>query len=156
MQKSQSGFTLVELLIVVALILMICSAGILRMGNSIEEHELSAAALALAADLHFLRQLSVNSPAGAGGPIYSMSFDHAGERSYKINGGIKIIKRIQLPMSVSVKNSPRSISFSSSGTPSQGQTIMLQNRQGKIKYVILAAVSGRIRVSEYSTKESAE
>lgn len=156
MGESQSGFTLVELLIAVALILMICLAGILRLGDSIEEHELSAAALALAADLHWLRQMSVNSPTGAGGPVFSMTFDHAGGRSYQVNGGIKIVKRIQLPSSVVIKNSPRSIGFSLSGAPSQGQTIMLQNRRGKIKYVILAAVSGRVRVSESAAKESGE
>lgn len=156
MQKIRSGFTLVELLIAVALILMICLAGILRLGDSIQENELSAAALALAADLHFLRQLSANSPVGAGGPIYSMSFDHAGGQAYQINAGVKIIKRISMPASVTIKNSPRPIGFSSSGSPSQGQTIMLQSRRGKIRYVILAAVSGRVRVSETSSKESGE
>jgi Tfp pilus assembly protein FimT len=58
----------VELLIAMALISMICVFGALRLGDSIEEHELSAAALALSADLRWLRQMSMNSPSGAGGP----------------------------------------------------------------------------------------
>lgn len=145
-----------ELLIALALITMICVLGALRLGDSIEEHELSAAALALAADLRWLRQISMNSPPGAGGPVYSLTFNHADSASYQVTAGVKIVKKVSLPSRVRIGNAPSPISFSGSGSPSRGQSIMLQNRRGSMVYTILAAVSGRVRISNLPVKEVGE
>ena len=48
LREKRGGFGLLELLIVTAMISMICGMGMMRLGNSLAEVELSAAALELA------------------------------------------------------------------------------------------------------------
>ena len=156
MRRYSSGFSLLELLIVTALISMVCGMSMMRLGDSLAEQELSAAALEMAADLRWMQQVSVNSPANAGGPFYFMMYDTAGGRYY-VKSGIQIVKNMYLPASVRFGNLPPLLSFSSSGSPSSGQTIMLQSRPlNKFRYVIVAAVTGRVRVSETPVKETGE
>ena len=77
MREKRGGFGLLELLIVTAMISMICGLGMMRLGNSLADYELSAAALELAADLRWMQQMAVNSPAGSGGPVCLMISDHS-------------------------------------------------------------------------------
>ena len=157
MQLGRSGFSLLELLIVTALISMFCGMSMMRLGEGLAEQELSAAALEMAADLRWMQQVSTNSPASAGGPFFTMVFEDAGGGSYSARSGVQIAKRVFLPASVRFGNSPPQLSFSPTGSPSSGRTIMLQSRRlGKVRYVIVAAVTGRVRVSENSTPETGE
>ena len=71
--------------------------------------------------------------------------------------GVQIRKRNFLPASVKFGNSPAVLSFSASGSPASGQTIMLYSRSlGKIRYVIVAAVTGRVRISTTPAWEAGE
>ena len=156
LRRTHSGFSLLELLIVVALISMICGMSMMRLGGGLAEQELSAAALEMAADLRWMQQVSVNSPVSAGGSFFCMVFDRSGG-SYYVREGVQIVKRSFLPGSVSLGNSPPIISFSASGSPASGQTIMLYSRSlGKFRYVIVAAVTGRVRISTTSAWEAGE
>lgn len=157
MQVGRSGFSLLELLVVTAMISMICGLGILRLGDSLAEYELSAAALELAADLRWMQQVSVNSPSSAGGAFYLLTFDKGSGTGYLVTAAAKNKKRVQFPASVQLANNPLKISFNSNGNPSNAQTIALKSlRLKKTRFVIIAAVTGRVRISEVATWETGE
>ena len=153
LKAGRSGFSMLELLLVASMISMVCGLGIMRLGNALAGFELSAAAQELAADLRWMQQISVNSPVSAGGPFYSMVFNPA-TSSYYVKAGVQICKRSYLPASVRFAGLPTSLYFTESGNPSAAQTIMLNSpQQGKKLYVIIAAVTGRVRVSESAASE---
>lgn len=153
----RGGFSLLELLVVTAMISMICAMGLLRLGDSLAGAELSAAALELAADLRWMQQASVNSPVGAGGPFYSLVFNQATGGGYVVKAGLDIYKRGAFPDSVRLANLPQTVSFAASGNPSHAQTIALKSvRLNRTRYVIVAAVTGRIRVSDSAAWEAGE
>ena len=157
MRCGRGGFSLMELLIVTAMIAMICGMGFLRLGDSLAEYELSAAALELASDLRYLQQVSVNSPDSAGGPFYLLTFDHGSRAGYNISAAAKNVKRALFPDSVRLANLPLSVSFNPNGTPSNAQAIALRSlRMNKKRYVIIAAVTGRVRISNTGTWEAGE
>ena len=158
LHRDCGGFTLLELLVTVALISMICGMGMMRLGNSLAEQELSAAALELAADLRWLQQVSTNSPVSAGGPSFYMVFAGSGKSDYLVRSGLQVVRRMNLPASVQFDNSPPILTFSATGSPAPGGvSIMLRSRRlNRVRYVIVAAVSGRVRVSATPAWEAGE
>ena len=153
----RGGFSLLELLVVTAMISMICAMGLLRLGDSLAAAELSAAALELAADLRWMQQASVNSPVGAGGPFYSLAFNQASGAGYVVKAGLNVYKRGAFPDSVRLANLPQVVSFTGFGSPTRAQTIALKSlRTNRVRYVIIAAVTGRVRLSDSAAWESGE
>lgn len=157
MRLVRGGFSLLELLIVTAMISMICAMGMLRLGDSLAGAELSAAALELAADLRWMQQASVNSPVGTGGPFYSLAFNQGNGAGYVVKAGLNVCKRAVFPDSVRLANMPAAVSFSGLGSPSNAQTIALKSlRTKQNRYVIVAAVTGRVRISDVAAWEAGE
>ena len=157
MRAGRNGFSLLELLVTMAMIAMICGMGMMRLGEGIAEYELSAAALELAADLRWMQQVSVNSPDTAGGPFYLLTFEQAGGAGYMITAAAKVVKRGRFPRSVQLANSPLKLSFSANGNPSHAQRVVLKSlRLKKNCFVIIAAVTGRVRISDAGTWEMGE
>ena len=157
MRWGRGGFSLLELLVVTAMISMICAMGLLRLGDSLAAAELSAAALELAADLRWMQQASVNSPVGAGGPFYSLTFNQASGAGYVVKAGLNVYKRGAFPDSVRLANLPQVVSFTGFGSPTHAQTIALKSlRTNRVRYVIIAAVTGRVRLSDSAAWESGE
>ena len=157
MRWGRGGFSLLELLVVTAMISMICAMGLLRLGDSLAAAELSAAALELAADLRWMQQASVNSPVGAGGPFYSLAFNQASGAGYVVKAGLNVYKRGAFPDSVRLANLPQVVSFTGFGSPTRAQTIALKSlRTNRVRYVIIAAVTGRVRLSDSAAWESGE
>lgn len=157
MRVGRGGFSLLELLVVTAMITMICGMGIMRWGSGLAGYELSAAALELAADLRWMQQVSVNSPASAGGPFYLLTFDNGTGTGYRISAGAISVKRAHFPDSVRLVNGPTKVSFSPNGSPTAAQTITLKSLTlQKNRYVIVAAVTGRVRISDVAAWEAGE
>ena len=157
MRWGRGGFSLLELLVVTAMISMICAMGLLRLGDSLAAAELSAAALELAADLRWMQQASVNSPVGAGGPFYSLTFNQATGAGYVVKAGLNVYKRGAFPDSVRLANLPQAVSFTGFGSPTHAQTIALKSlRTNRVRYVIIAAVTGRVRISDVAAREAGE
>ncbi len=157
MRVGRGGFSLLELLVVTAMISMVCGLGIMRWGSGLAEYELSAAALELAADLRWMQQVSVNSPASAGGPFYLLTFDNGTGTGYRISAAAKSVKRAVFPASVRIADGPAKVSFSANGSPSAAQSITLKSLTlGKNRYVIIAAVTGRVRISDAAAWEAGE
>ena len=157
LRSLRGGFSLLELLVVTAMISMICAMGLLRLGNCLATAELSAAALELAADLRWMQQASVNSPVGAGGPFYSITFNQASSGGYVVKAGLNVHKRVVFPESVRLANLPQAISFTMVGSPTRAQSIALKSlRTNEVRYVIVAAVTGRVRLSDSAAWEGGE
>ena len=157
LRSLRGGFSLLELLVVTAMISMICAMGLLRLGNCLATAELSAAALELAADLRWMQQASVNSPVGAGGPFYSITFNQASGGGYVVKAGLNVHKRVVFPESVRLANLPQAISFTMVGSPTRAQSIALKSlRTNEVRYVIVAAVTGRVRLSDSAAWEGGE
>jgi len=127
---------------------LICLIPFLRVGDSLEKQRLEASALELSGDLRWLQQAGINSPSSAGGPRYSIVFNNGDTRTYYVTADRMILRTVSLPTSVSIVNQPSSIYFSQHGSPNKGQTVAMQSTGGKIRYVIVAAVSGRVRLSD--------
>lgn len=157
MRGGRSGSSLLELLAATAMISMVCGLGMMRLGESLAGNELSAAALELAADLRWMQQASVNSPAGAGGPFYLLVFENSGGSGYRITASAKSVKKVVFPASVRLAGGAANLSFSSSGSPTNAQSVALRSlRLQKSRYVIIAAVTGRVRISDSPAWEAGE
>ena len=61
------------------------------------------------------------------------------------------------PDSVRLANLPQAVSFTGFGSPTHAQTIALKSlRTNRVRYVIIAAVTGRVRLSDSAAWESGE
>ena len=104
-----------------------------------------------------MQQASVNSPVGAGGPFYSLTFNQATGAGYVVKAGLNVYKRGAFPDSVRLANLPQAVSFTGFGSPTHAQTIALKSlRTNRVRYVIIAAVTGRVRLSDSAAWESGE
>jgi len=117
LRGKRGGFGLLELLIGTAMISMICGMGMMRLGNTLAEYELSAAALELAADLRWMQQMAVNSPGQQRADLFVlMIIDHSTGARYQIAAATKTLKWTYLPASVRLADVQGSILFYSNGS----------------------------------------
>ncbi|MBP1763214.1 MAG: hypothetical protein H6Q65_272 [Firmicutes bacterium] len=147
----QRGFIFVELLAVTAVMLLLAAAAIPAVDKLIARQELDNTARNLAADIHWVQQLSVNGGFGAGATVYVLMFNNGDHVHYYITANGQVIKSVQMPESVRLGNMPSQIMFNpNTGFPSLGaQSISLRSLVlGKYKYVILAPAIGRVRISD--------
>lgn len=142
----QSGFTCIEMLMVIAIVALVAALATPKLGDSVARRELDSAARQLAADLRWMQQLTVNSGSEA---IPRMVFASAEPYQYSVMVSSHSVKFVRLPVSVSVVNAV--VSFNVNGLPllphGMGTTIRLNSRQitGLSKQVIIDSV-GRIRI----------
>lgn len=144
--RNETGLTLLELIVVMALLSMVAAMAIPQYNKVLDNVKLKADAKEMARVLQSERQEAINS--GADQVIY---FYPQGNKysvlhgdTYRLNsgityGGIPNFKEKDLK--------PACI-FTPSGVPSHAGTIVLQNRQGKVLYIIVSVAAGRVRVSE--------
>lgn len=144
----QKGSTLVETIIVIAVIGILVSTAIPRLANALANQELDTFAVNLAADIRSIQQTSMNL-AGEDAPLYRIYFNNAsGDPYYFIHNGYKAIKVVYLPKHIEMTGDPGYIMFSHKGAPLRGQTIELKCK-GTRKYlhVYIAGATGRVRIS---------
>lgn len=128
------------LLIVVALMVMPRFTGI------IESVKLKADARQIAWFLKNLRYQAITE--GKDKTIYFYNFDtiyKSGGKVYRLSPGISY-ERVTFN-NIGITGT-RGCRFNSSGTPTQGGTVGLENQQGDKIYVIVSTVAGRIRISD--------
>jgi len=142
----QRGFSLMELLVVIAIIGIVAALALPRLTDSAGT-DLDNAARELAADLRLTQQMTVNS-AGAVTPY--LSFSNGAPHGYYITGvnGQLIKPRTNFPATVLTSGNPQPITFSLDGKPTSpsDETIVLVNTKGASRSVIIAAMTGRIRI----------
>lgn len=148
--KDETGLTLLELIVVIAILGMVAAIAIPQYNKVLDNVRLESDAKKMASVLQYARQEAVNS--GADQVIYfypqSTKYSVLHGDTYWFNsgityGGIPNFKKKDLK--------PACI-FTPSGVPSHAGTATLQNRQGKVLYIIVSAVAGRVRVSDSPPK----
>lgn len=148
---NQRGFTLLELLMVIGILGIVAAIALPRMGTASDERNVDLAARALAADLRWMQQLSVNSVAGSGDPFVPagsrpfLYFNNAAPLGYTITLASQVIKTVTFPAGVRVNTPPSSVAFTINGMPSSNQTISLQSGTA-FRYVYIDS-PGRVRVN---------
>jgi hypothetical protein len=105
----------------------------------------------MVADLRWLQQISVN---GGASPGYVLNFRNATPYGYNITVSTQVIKAVTFPKTLQLYGAPKPIIFSGSGAPNGGQSVTLgSTRTGKLKYVVIAGATGRVRISDISVIE---
>lgn len=142
----QDGFTLLEMLIVIAIIAIVAACTAPKLGDTLARREIDGAARQLAADLRWMQQLTVNSRSEATPRMVFSSYE---PYQYSVMVSSYSMKLVRLPSSVSVVNAV--VSFNINGLPaaphSMGTSIKLNSKKitGLNKQVIIDSV-GRIRI----------
>ncbi len=150
----QQGFTLVEILIVIAIIGIVTSMAIPQLADTVAAQELDTFVNNLAADIRVLQQMTMN--ANGSQAIYTLYIFNDANPRYFIHDGKKAINIVYLPSSVTITGTPEMIRCAVTGVPVYGaQTIEFQsNVTKKYLYLKIAPVTGRVRVTTINTSGS--
>ncbi|MEN6326272.1 MAG: GspH/FimT family pseudopilin [Syntrophomonas sp.] len=144
--KSETGFTLLELIVVMALLSMVAAMAIPQYNKVLDNVELKADAQKMARVLQSARQEAIT--AGQSKTVYfydqSTKYKVRDGDTYWLSSGISYGA---VALNGRHEGKPACV-FSASGVPSSCGTITLQNRQGQVLYIIVSVAAGRVRVSE--------
>ena len=148
MNLNKAGVTLIELVAVLAIVGMLSVLAIPSIQNMLENQQLNADAAKLALVLRSARQTAISAE-----KAQVVEFISATKR-YRLNYdanyyfGDNVAYSAVIGFSPATPNGPPACIFLPSGAPSKGGTIAIANRQGKLKYIIINPVAGRVRVSD--------
>lgn len=141
----QRGFTLIELIIAIAVISIIAGLALPVAGETLAKQRIDTAAHILEADIRSVQQMCINTTPDTIFPtIKPLS------NKYIIKKGSNIIKSIDLPSGVNLSG-PETLTFGMDGTPlTDGQPLpttllMTSNDTSLIKKVVVSS-AGRVRV----------
>jgi len=137
------GYTLIELMVVIGIISLLLGLGINGLYNLMQWNKLNTAAALLSSELK-----NTQSKAFYEGVYYKLQFWPSLDR-YRVYKQTELVDDIILK-DIDLFNTnftDNNLYFYPNGVPSQGGTIILKNRRGKVLYVIMTPVTARVRVS---------
>lgn len=151
---NRSGFTLVEVVIVIAVLSILATMALPTMNKTLADRELDNAAQILVGGLRNLQQTSLNTTPSGNFPI--MKFDKTAPSRYYVTANLKTVDSATFADTVTISSSPIEITFGMNGLPNAPATIILySNKTKKLKYVIIAS-TGRIRTSDQAALDNSE
>ena len=146
----QRGYTLVELVVVIAVIGIIAAMALPKISDWQADQDLDAAARELAADIRLLQQMTVNS----GGVIPSLYLYTTAPYGYYTYRNLAVINPTnRFPATVKfsgITSGP--ITFNIDGRPVTGSgylstiTLVRADGKGSARQVIIEAMTGRVRI----------
>ena len=146
----QRGYTLVELVVVIAVIGIIAAMALPKISDWQADQDLNAAAREMAADIRLLQQMAVNS----GGVIPSMYLYTTAPFGYYTSRNLAVINPTNR-FSATVQFSgitAGSITFNIDGRPVTGAgylstiTLVRADGKGSARQIIIEAMTGRVRI----------
>jgi prepilin-type N-terminal cleavage/methylation domain-containing protein len=146
--ERKSGFTLVELLVVLLIMSVIFAMTVPALINCYSKYKLNTAALKLQQEIRDTSQLSLHNESR----FYNIKF-YPYFNMYIINGpgGSKTMGLPAGIEMVATNFSSDTIYFSTRGAPTQGGHISLRSTETlDLKFIIVAPVTGRTRISDTS------
>lgn len=138
-KRQDQGFTLLELLLVFAILAGAGFVLIIKLPLQSQSQSLTLTSTQLLAEIRDARQAAM-----AENTWYQVKFFYA-PKYYRITRQGVLVKQIELEKGIVFVNKPPDLTFSATGTPSVGMTILLGTAVGEQRKVIVAPVSGRIR-----------
>ena len=140
----QRGFTLIELVVVIAIIAIVAALAIPQLGDWRAQQDLDAAAREMAADIRLLQQITINS--GGVSPI--MSFKTTAPYGYITSLNLTAIQPSRdFPATIILSSAdPKTLTFGLSGAPMTAKTITLTRTDGKGQKQIIIDRVGRVRI----------
>jgi len=139
------GITLIELIIVLAILSIIFSISIPQFNDIIARYELQTTARMVASDLRLAQQMAISK-----GEYYRILFDLFNRDRYQLLSGTKMIKQVFLPKGVKLSATSfngNTVMFTPLGAPVPAGRIMLTGRNNENLFVIVAVATGRVRIS---------
>lgn len=150
------GFSLLEVSVVLLVFgVLLMGIAVPQMNRALAAFRLESNAQSIAADIRELQQRNLGEEPDES--ITSLKFYPSVDKYHLKKPAHPlpiVLKSVQLPASVNLVEakfgSSQELSFSKTGAPFPGGgTVTLQDRvSGKFKYVIVAAITGRVRVSD--------
>lgn len=142
------GFTLVELLLVISLMIVIGAIAVPALTPLMEQMKLNADSRQIAYEMRKARQEAImeGKPQTLEFYIDSRIYQRLYGNRYHLSPGIEYGGTTTFaPL---YKYGPPACEFSASGVPSHAGTVTLKNQWGDKRYIIVSVATGRIRVSD--------
>ncbi|MBM3470981.1 MAG: prepilin-type N-terminal cleavage/methylation domain-containing protein [Armatimonadetes bacterium] len=137
--RSQSGFTLIELVIVGAVAAVLVAASLGQYQEFVSNQRLHTWAETIATDLRAGQQVSVSQRR-----TVVAVFD---SNLYTITAESAVIKTGHLPPDITVTDTPQTVIFETLGTTAAASTITLRNQvTNRTRQISVAAATGRVRI----------
>ena len=137
----ERGISLLEVLLVLVIVSVLGSISFSLSAEALDNYRLEKAAKILLSDLRELHEKAVTEN------VWQQVKFYPSVNKYSIWRSGVWVEDVQLAKGIILESGAINISFYPTGIPSEGATIVLGNSRGKEFRVILAAVTGRVRLS---------
>lgn len=152
------GFTLIELMTVMAIIGIVILITVPNFYNYVSRQRLESAALQIASDIRYLQQIALAEQSASYYIVFYTKYEY-----YNLMKNTKVIKKVELPLGVNLYNTnfnnnsyinKNKLIINAKGLPTPtGGTIILCS-EGINKYIVVASITGRVRISDIPPRKN--